>query len=704
MIIENQENVEVSQSTPDEMSFGITNLAAIFGILRKKIYSNAILAVVREISSNARDANVEAGFPDKPICVHIPSSNDPVFKVKDNGLGISPDRMQNIFINYGSSTKRDTNDQIGGFGLGAKSPFAYTDAFNLDTIHNGIKYCYAIFLDETNLGKVMLISQEPTTEPSGTTVIVPVEQGDIYSFRGNINSVFRTWRIKPECNAPYEIENVDGNIIYENEYGYIVRSKLLGFSTYYSAAAVSLADIQYSLGDFRTDIYYIPREMAVVLKFKTGELELASNRESITYSKEAQEKISGRLTSFHEEMSNFFTSKVNELPLEEVKEFINNYARQLYKHTNSIGIVNDFVNKDLYARTDVSFKFFKAIINGLDNYFSVRRAYIQTRNSKNYKKIICCDMSSLKNKDTLGFYIEDENDFQNFQYKPWLTKNPGKQAVIFHITKDRMDRIDADFNDELVKYIKVFNVDTLDRKYFQLPKAREKAVKVIYSVFSSTHFVKSSKKDFDEDTRVKVFSSATSGYLKISDITCPFTGNKKDIEVYMGSNLFSEIMKTHTDTHVCYHSNEDLSEECDFTIEEFIKSGIEKLDISEALKKLKKKRSYEITKNGINSVLQEISDCPAKDSLQAMIDVLDEIQSVDDRRILALANIFDVSMSNQYGSSDKDASKEFYDKYPMTRYISRNGLLTSYYTLNKKEVRDTCDYLYLIDGVKIESN
>ena len=54
--------------------FGIqdNDLSHIMGILRSQIYSDKLLAVIREYSTNAVDANVEAGNP-APINVHLPT-------------------------------------------------------------------------------------------------------------------------------------------------------------------------------------------------------------------------------------------------------------------------------------------------------------------------------------------------------------------------------------------------------------------------------------------------------------------------------------------------------------------------------------------------------------------------------------------------------------------------------------------------------
>src|ERR1039458_7996950 len=110
-------------------SFGIdTDSGVIFDILRNKMYANKIAAVAREIASNSRDANRENHKTDVPIEILIQdtsglfNSSDMQIIFKDSGIGITPDRMDNIFLNYGASSKRTSNKQTGGFGLGAKTP------------------------------------------------------------------------------------------------------------------------------------------------------------------------------------------------------------------------------------------------------------------------------------------------------------------------------------------------------------------------------------------------------------------------------------------------------------------------------------------------------------------------------------------------------------------------------------------------------
>ena len=60
-------------------------------ILSAKLYSDPVLAVVREYICNGTDAHVECGKKDLPVRVHAPTELEPYFSVRDFGKGITFD-------------------------------------------------------------------------------------------------------------------------------------------------------------------------------------------------------------------------------------------------------------------------------------------------------------------------------------------------------------------------------------------------------------------------------------------------------------------------------------------------------------------------------------------------------------------------------------------------------------------------------------
>lgn len=178
--IEKQE-FEASSDINLEKSFKIAANAEMFKLLSDNIYSNKIGAVIRETACNAFDAHVDAGL-DTPFEVYLPCIENPEFKIRDFGFGLDEYGMD-IFTTYGDSTKTRSNASIGAFGIGAKSPFAYTNTFSVVSICKGIKRSYIMYLAEDGCPKPSKIGEEPTDEPSGLAISFSVEPDDFSRFR-----------------------------------------------------------------------------------------------------------------------------------------------------------------------------------------------------------------------------------------------------------------------------------------------------------------------------------------------------------------------------------------------------------------------------------------------------------------------------------------------------------------------------------------
>ena len=128
-----------------KMGFAPEAQSFLMDMMSDGLYSDKFGSIVREIASNCIDANTESGSTE-PIRIKVtkPNSfaNQGEISFSDNGIGISPQRIDDIFTLYFASTKRDGNEMIGGFGIGAKSPFAYTDVFRVVTRFEGTEYTY----------------------------------------------------------------------------------------------------------------------------------------------------------------------------------------------------------------------------------------------------------------------------------------------------------------------------------------------------------------------------------------------------------------------------------------------------------------------------------------------------------------------------------------------------------------------------------
>ena len=156
-------------------TFSIKASPVAFDILSSKLYSNPILAIVRELLTNAYDSHKAAGKEDVPIKVNLPSYLEPNFIIRDYGLGLSKEDVMEMYTTFFSSTKSDSNDFTGCFGLGSKTPFSYTTSFSVNSYWNGTKY-YFIATKKDGLPNIFFVKEESTEEENGLEISIPTDK------------------------------------------------------------------------------------------------------------------------------------------------------------------------------------------------------------------------------------------------------------------------------------------------------------------------------------------------------------------------------------------------------------------------------------------------------------------------------------------------------------------------------------------------
>jgi hypothetical protein len=176
------------------------------------LYNDPEYAVVREYSTNAWDAHVEAGVT-RPVEITLPTRWDPVLKIQDFGIGMTADDMRDTYSKYGTSTKRTTNSQTGMLGFGCKSALTYTQAFTVESVKDGLKVIVSVTRDEADRPTMTIVAGEdggiPTDEPNGTLVTIPVKQYN--HLDAQARRFFRFWpegTVLVDGKAPERIEGL----------------------------------------------------------------------------------------------------------------------------------------------------------------------------------------------------------------------------------------------------------------------------------------------------------------------------------------------------------------------------------------------------------------------------------------------------------------------------------------------------------------
>ncbi|AZV01112.1 RIIA lysis inhibitor [Escherichia phage vB_EcoM_005] len=261
MIIETEKE-QIIGNGAKSTGFTIQASPKVFKILSSDLYSNKVRAVVRELITNMIDAHILNGNKER-WKVQVPGKLDPRFVCRDFGPGMSDfqirgnDEEPGLYNSYFASSKTSSNDFIGGFGLGSKSPFSYTETFNITSWHNG----------DT----------------------VPVDESDFRKFETEIRYIMRPFVGLGDVDGVevnYFPEFEDYYPVTDTGYGDFERS---GLYAVYGGIVYPL-DSAYNKGTWmrtRHDVVYI--------KFPMGSLDIAPSREVLSLDKRTMENIATRI-------------------------------------------------------------------------------------------------------------------------------------------------------------------------------------------------------------------------------------------------------------------------------------------------------------------------------------------------------------------------------------------------------------------------
>jgi len=289
---------------------------------RDKMYTadGRLRVMAQEYMANARDAHREIGKSDTPIEVSLPSNLAPEYVVRDYGPGISPERIETVFRVYGKSTKDGSNIENGGFGLGAKCAFSYCNAFALTTIHEGTKYTYSGYIDDSALNQLVLIHTGATTEPSGTEIKIPIKAEDIQRFCKWVHEVTHYWAPRPVFIGRADQYATRGAPV-DSGTGWVIRADVsISYLDPRPGVWVLADDVPYripdedvkSCGPITARVHEALRScnLVLVLQFKVGDLTIYPNREILYYGDKTTRAIESRVEAAHNEYTKKFEDRL----------------------------------------------------------------------------------------------------------------------------------------------------------------------------------------------------------------------------------------------------------------------------------------------------------------------------------------------------------------------------------------------------------
>lgn len=288
------------------------DLGLAFKFVSENLYSRPIDSFIRELVTNAVDANIGAD-EESPVMVHIyPEDGTMYVEIKDNGNGMSSEFFEEVYMSWFASDKRDNNQKHGGWGIGSKSPLAYQQEYEVITRYNGTEYTYVIAkeIDENTglpIPQATPIMNEPTDKPNGTTIRVEIKDGDsreIHKACKNQLAYFKSVYVKDEF---YFYDN--DFVIVEND-DYYLRNKNYPYG---EDMHISLGQVAYPINWYALGLDAI--KIPVALRFDIGELDVPLSREEINYTKTTIKILKERIEKVHKILIKKYSEqlKINDL-------------------------------------------------------------------------------------------------------------------------------------------------------------------------------------------------------------------------------------------------------------------------------------------------------------------------------------------------------------------------------------------------------
>lgn len=286
--------IERIATSTTESQFTIKATGKAFKILSSGLYKEKVLAIVRELSCNAYDAHIAVGTPERPFDVHLPNAMEPFFSVRDYGPSLSPDQIGPVYTTYFESTKTDSNELIGGLGLGSKSPFCYVDSFTVIARFEGMRRTYTCFFDESDTPSLLLMNEEPSDEETGLEVKLPVRSTNFGEFCQKAMQVYKHFGTPPNVvgNPDYKLDKSDIILVGD---GYILRDERGRQSNAMMGVVAYPIDTQ-AVSGLNYDQERFLNSSALDIEFDIGDLDITAGREELSYDPRTQEAIVRRVT------------------------------------------------------------------------------------------------------------------------------------------------------------------------------------------------------------------------------------------------------------------------------------------------------------------------------------------------------------------------------------------------------------------------
>lgn len=350
----------------NQVGIDAMNVDFLATLLTSNLYSNPLHSFLRETIANAWDSHVEANNTDTPVILLIEetdkeegsylNSYTPQFSyrlsIRDFGTGLSKERFENIYRNIGSSTKRDSNDYIGAFGIGRFSALACKNQVNITSFYNGKRYNYLMY---KNGGKINIDQMSVTEGDFKNGLEVSIEN---YKTK---NSILKEAILQLQFFKKLYIEYKGSEPDFKEFIGKFNNRKCFSYNNF---AFMMVSDLSGNYIKMGSVLYKVDNSKIVHLRsgyacinVPIGSIDITPNRETVQYTEKTIDTIKQCYIKAKKELSDMVTKNISDF--DSLVDFYNSVCSNGYK-----------INLDGSIRTvasaDVELQEIKSKIKGVE--------------------------------------------------------------------------------------------------------------------------------------------------------------------------------------------------------------------------------------------------------------------------------------------------------------------------------------------------
>lgn len=282
-----------------------SNLDFITTLLTSNLYSKPLESFFRETVANAYDSHVEAGT-NEHILILIQDTNQYKtyrISIRDYGTGVSPERFDKIYKNIGSSTKRQSNDFIGMFGIGRFSCLSCADVAHITSYYNGKKYSYVMYKN----GGGINIDQLSVTEGDFKNGLEVSIEKYIYNNNDLVKAI-RGLCLFDRLHISYNGNNstISSKVADFND------RKITHFNTFSRCSLLQGSNF-FKVGNviYDCDKDWLNTHDSLIIDLPIGSVDITPNREALQFTDFTNNNIKARIAAVKQELQDIVNSHIN---------------------------------------------------------------------------------------------------------------------------------------------------------------------------------------------------------------------------------------------------------------------------------------------------------------------------------------------------------------------------------------------------------